>query len=343
MDLRPYTVTVAPGDGLIARTGDVLMYVGETTGAAALLSALDSVAAAPSPGWALAKVLAGLDSEMIPPFGVVAPAGDGLLLMLRGSVAADIEADGAARTLAGDRAVTWVDEMVREPVAKLVIGGGNVSGLTAHPLTDLRAGVVPGGGFALTRAAPVPAPEPSPAVAEQLQPPTQAGSPERDQAAEPDQTALLTRPAGWSVQAPTPAPSGSGGPAEAPPRKRADPTAMAMPFTGALTADDQAVYPLDRPYVLGRDPMVDTAVRDAKASPIVLSGDPQISRVHAYVTVNEGVVLVRDARTPAGTYVAAPGDQAWTSVGDQPTELKPGWSLRIGQRILVYRNAGSAQ
>jgi pSer/pThr/pTyr-binding forkhead associated (FHA) protein len=84
--------------------------------------------------------------------------------------------------------------------------------------------------------------------------------------------------------------------------------------------------------------MVDKSVGEATASPIFLLDDQQISRVHAYVTINAGVVLVRDAGTPGGTFVASPGDREWTSVGDQPTELKPGSTLRIGERMLVYRN-----
>jgi hypothetical protein len=175
VDLNPYSVAIGRGDGLVARTGDVVMYVADTTGAASLLSAL---AAAQSPGRALAKALAtialGSDSGSIPPFGVLAPAGDGLLLILRGRVAADIEADGARRTLAGDRALTWVDETVREPVDKIVIGGRDVSGLTACPHTDLRAGVVPGGGFVVHRVAAAQPAAPPPPVAEQIEPETRA-------------------------------------------------------------------------------------------------------------------------------------------------------------------------
>jgi hypothetical protein len=322
VDLNPYRVAIGRGDaqqaGLVARTGDVVMYVADVTGAAGLLRAVESAAAAQSPGRALAKALGsfvlGPDSRSIPPFGVLAPTGDGLLVILRGPVTADIGADGASRTLAGDRALTWVDETLRDPVDKIVIGSGDISGLTPCPHTDLRAGVVPGGGFVVHRVAAVQPLAPPPPVAEQVQPETRAAPPRPA----PD------RPVG------TPA------------RKPAAPTAMARPI-GALAADDEAVYPLDRPYVIGRNPLIDNSVRDALASPIFLPDDPQISRVHAYVTLHAGAVLVRDAGTPGGTYVAAPGDQAWHRVGDRPTELKPGWSLRIGQRILVYQKASSAQ
>jgi hypothetical protein len=110
-----------------------------------------------------------------------------------------------------------------------------------------------------------------------------------------------------------------------------------------LTSGDDAVYPLDRPYVIGRNPLADRMVRDAVASPIVLSDDPQISRVHAYVTVSAESVLVRDAGTPAGTFIAAPGAAAWTRVGEQPMLLQPGWCLRIGAKMLTYQATGPAQ
>ncbi|HEX4588215.1 MAG TPA: FHA domain-containing protein [Mycobacterium sp.] len=358
--MNSYTVAIAPGDGLVARTGDVVMYVGDTAGAADLLSALDSVAAAPSPGWALAKVLAAIaldpNSRLVPPFGVVAPTGDGLVLMLRGCVTADIQGDGASRTVAGDRAITWVDEVVREPVDKMVIGA-NISGLTAHALTDLRAGVVPGGGFVLQPVARSQPSAPSPAVSVEIEPEPRAAQAGLDQPATPaeqqpgaetpdpigqnlqDSTALLK---GSPRRSPETLPPATGPtsdrPVEASPRTPAAPTRTASAVLGALTTDDDAIYPLDRSYVIGRDPMVDKSVGEATASPIFLLDDQQISRVHAYVTINAGVVLVRDAGTPGGTFVASPGDREWTSVGDQPTELKPGSTLRIGERMLVYRN-----
>ncbi|BEK86051.1 hypothetical protein [Nocardia seriolae] len=48
---------------------------------------------------------------------------------------------------------------------------------------------------------------------------------------------------------------------------------------------------------------------------------------------------MRDAGTPGGTFVAAPGAAEWVRVGQRPMELKAGWSLRIGERVLTYRTA----
>jgi hypothetical protein len=351
VDLKPYNLAIGPGNGLIARNGDLVMYIADTTGAAPLLGALDSAVEAQSPVRAVAKALGaivlGPDSRLTPPFGVLAPTSDGLLLMLRGPVAAHILAGGVSRALLGDRALTWVDETVREPIDRIAIG--NVSGLTAVVHTNLVAGVVPGGGFVVsTRAAArlaTPAPAVAEAVAEDSRPETSAAKPvEYQRFAAPVAPAAPAAPAAPDAPAaPTqrrPPPGRSTG---APTRKAAPPTAMARSVIGALAADDEAVYPMDRPYVIGRNPLIDKSVRDAQASPIFLPDDPQVSRVHAYVTLDAGVVLVRDAGTPGGTYVAAPGDERWIRVGDRPTELKPGWCLRIGQQILVYQKASSAQ
>jgi hypothetical protein len=370
VELRSYRVAIGRGDGLIARSGDVVMYVAdETASAAPLLAALDAAAGSEFPGRALAKALAivalGPDSAQIPAFGVVAPTPDGLLLILRGPVTADIESDGRGRRLSGERALTWVDETLSEPIDKITIGGPGSAAAAVGPHTALRAGVVPGGGFTVNKSdAPVAASEP---VAAQSNTPEKRGTPasldeqpppalerrapaavenkappaeERRQApasAEP-QTAAASRLGNPAPQAPRQAPRARP-PAPAP----AAETAIPRPVVGALTSADDAVYPLDRPYVIGRNPLADRAVRDSVASPIVLPDDPQISRVHAYVTVSAGTVLVRDAGTPGGTFIAAPGAATWTRVGEQPMALRPGWCLRIGQRMLTYQATRPAQ
>jgi hypothetical protein len=313
VDLRSYRVAVGRGDGLVARIGDVVMYIAdETAGAAPLLAAIDATAGVESSGRALAKALAtialGPDSAVIPAFGLVAPTADGLLLILRGPVTADVESGGQGRRLTGARAVTWVDETLPQAIDKVTIGGpgGLAVGVGGH--TVLRAGVVPAGGFAVLRSdAPKPAAR-------------QSHTPERRDP--PPRQAPRARP---PVQAP------------------AAETANPRPVAGALTTGDDAAYPLDRPYVIGRNPLADPMVRDSAASPIVLADDPQISRVHAYVTVSAETVFVRDAGTPAGTFVAAPGASEWTRVGVQPVVLQPGWCLRIGAKMLMYQATGPGQ
>ncbi len=116
-------------------------------------------------------------------------------------------------------------------------------------------------------------------------------------------------------------------------------TAMAMVSTKVLTTPDGAIYPLDRAYVVGRAPLADDAVRGAKAAPIVVPYDPYVSRVHAYITLEGGAGLVRDAATTSGTFIASPGAQEWTQIDSRPTRLEPGGSLRIGEWIATYHAA----
>jgi hypothetical protein len=381
VDLKSYRVAIGRGDGLVARSGDAVMYIAdETASAAPLLAALDGAAGVELPGRALAKALAtialGPDSAQIPPFGLVAATADGLLLILRGPVTADIESDGRGRRLSGGRALTWVDETLSEPIDMITIGGPGGAAAAMGPHTGLRAGVVPAGGFAVHKShAPVAPPE---SVAPQSNTRERRGTPvdrrqppprvvERE--APPPPTEHRVAPAAVENKAPlaeqrrrapaaverqTPAASPRfGNPAPSPPRHApparpsaptpAAETAEPRPVVGALTSGDDAVYPLDRPYVIGRNPLTDRMVRDSVASPIVLSDDPQISRVHAYVTVSAESVLVRDAGTPAGTFIAAPGASTWTRVGVQPMVLEPGWCLRIGEKMLTYQPTGPAQ
>jgi hypothetical protein len=200
--------------------------------------------------------------------------------------------------------------------------------------TGLRAGVVPAGGFAVLKSGASKPVAPQPLTPERRDPPASAGGPPAE--------AQRQTPVG-PVGTQTPPPPRQAPLARPPTRAPAVETANPRPVAGALTTGDGAVYPLDRPYVIGRNPLADPMVRDSTASPIVLADDPQISRVHAYVTVSAESVFVRDAGTPAGTFVAAPGASEWTRVGGRPVVLQPGWCLRIGAKMLTYQATGPAQ
>jgi hypothetical protein len=310
MDRNPYVVGVVRGDRLVARYGDVVVFVDDDgQSAGEFLAGIESAAHTPHPSAAITERLAGLivggGSTYVPAFGVVAPLPEGLLVILRGSVNAAIETADGVRTLSGERAYTWVDQVLPETVTQVGVTSAEVAVAQSCPHTDLRAGVVPGGGFVLDRArtASEKVPEPQALVETQMR------------QGQPDDGAptQLAQP-GMPRVAPEMSTAGT-----------------------VLVAEDGAVYPLDRPYVLGRDPLADKAVHDAAATPIAVHNDQHVSRVHAFISIDGDRVRVRDASTPGGTFIAAPRAKEWIQVGTAPAELPVGWSLRIGEQIFTHR------
>jgi FHA domain-containing protein len=111
---------------------------------------------------------------------------------------------------------------------------------------------------------------------------------------------------------------------------------------GVLTSQDAPPIVLTGVLVLGREPSQDPAVESGEAAPVQLQDpDHVISRVHAYVSVENGIVLVRDADSMHGTYFSPPGGEQWTRIGTEPSPLPPGWSMQIGPQVFTFEPAES--
>ena len=369
-------VSIEPGNDLVGRFGDTVVLIsrGSANDASAneLLGLVADLAAdREAPATAVAARLAGWVLGHIggdvAPFGIVVPVPDGVVVFLRGPVRCTVSAADGVRNLSGEQALTWVDQILPGTFEWLAIGGADGAAVHVDPISDLRAGVVPGHGFILNgvggsgpavAATPASAagaadsdwqPQPAPAEPEPEPMPEPQPMPEPRPApaemTELDEPVLPAPPAEFAPVGGTMASGAmpldgtdrnSGGhhrPATGP--------AMAMTHFGELRSQDGQVVVLDRPWVFGREPTNDPMVRNGEADSVRLyDPDNVISRVHAYVSVVGGTVLVQDANSAQGTYVGAPGAAEWTRIGMEAVPLQPGWSLRIGQHIFTFQPDG---
>lgn len=289
---------VQPGDGVVGRYGDIAVVAGVGGEADAFTRELLDLLAAGSAERSVAWRVA----ELLAHGHQRAPA---FGIVLGADEGIRVLLFGRARAVvdgvevSGTDALTWVDRLLPE-AHTVALTVARTSVVTADPLTDLGHGVLPGAGFVLETLAPS-ADEQPPATSLEAPPP-------------PSREHIATV-------------------ARAPAKE----TMTVAGLFASLVADDGSRVPLDRPYVLGRDPRRDPEVQSGAASPVFIPDQGRtVSRVQARVELVDRVLRVTDAGSINGTYIAAPGDEEWTRLGPDPFPLREGWSLRVGQRVYTF-------
>lgn len=110
------------------------------------------------------------------------------------------------------------------------------------------------------------------------------------------------------------------------------------PPLGVLVFDDGATHTVDAGYLLGREPEGDARVRSGVLRPIVLDDrSGAMSRVHAEIRLENWDALLTDSGSSNGTFVAAPGAHAWTTLTPGTSfRLVPGTRVQLGQRSFLF-------
>ncbi|MCU1663389.1 MAG: domain containing protein [Pseudonocardia sp.] len=116
--------------------------------------------------------------------------------------------------------------------------------------------------------------------------------------------------------------------------------AGARPPLGLLIFDNGATHTVDADYLVGRMPEADPRVRaGALRSLLIDDSSGAVSRVHAEIHINGWDVLLVDSGSRNGTFVAGPGEQAWTALpARQSRRLVVGTRVRLGGRTFLFES-----
>ncbi|MEQ6903400.1 FHA domain-containing protein [Nocardioides sp. YIM 152588] len=117
------------------------------------------------------------------------------------------------------------------------------------------------------------------------------------------------------------------------------------PPLGVIVLDDGAVFQVDTPYLLGRDPDSDERVAAGRFRGLpVVDQSHQVSRVHARLELRGWDVVLIDNHSTNGTFVHVPKATDWQRLAPGGEHvLVQGTRVRIGNRTLAFNtHAGGA-
>jgi hypothetical protein len=111
------------------------------------------------------------------------------------------------------------------------------------------------------------------------------------------------------------------------------------PPLGLLVFDNGATYTVDAEYVIGRKPEVDERVHAGELRAISVDDHTgSVSRVHAEVRLEGWDVLLVDAGSSNGTFLAPPGED-WVQLEPQERRrMVPGTKARLGECAFTYES-----
>ncbi len=368
-------VTVAAGDGAVARRDDVAVVVPAIAGAdddsiGGLLAGVLECADAADPVAAVASVLEQAGAGA-PAVGVVV-MGDDPHAVLHGEVDVHVTAPGAAMQLRGTEGGGVLVSRLPDGVDSIVLGAGRPG---APAYLDLVDGVVPGGGVVVRVVRSAPGSVAAPPVATADDP---AAPPPPPEGAAPafESVSLLDPPAAAPEVAPLPVESADDeqstdgdvpveddavrveglrcrrGHFNHPDAANCAWCGLAMvqdsyvlvqgprPPLGVLVVNGQATFTLDSGYVLGRAPDRAPDVADGSHRALPLEDpDRSVSRVHAAVELQGWDVVAVDRESANGTWVLEPGGQNWERlVPGSPRMLRPGGQVQVGPHRITYHS-----
>jgi hypothetical protein len=111
---------------------------------------------------------------------------------------------------------------------------------------------------------------------------------------------------------------------------------LPRPPLGVLLVDDGRGYPLDRDYVIGREPLLDGDVAAGRATPVpVTDAEGSVSRLHLRVSLAGWRVEARDLGSANGSVLYCAGGPRTLAPADVAV-LDPGARIAVGRRSVQF-------